>query len=55
MREFPQDALASRLLERGKLDATDIDALAARVAAFHGDIDVASSDSDHGAAPESST
>ncbi len=29
MREFPQDALASRLLERGELDAADIDALAA--------------------------
>jgi aminoglycoside phosphotransferase family enzyme/predicted kinase len=39
MREFPQDALASALLARGELDAGDIDALAARVAAFHAAID----------------
>ena len=41
MREFPQDALASVLLERGELGRPDIDALAARVAAFHAAIDVA--------------
>ena len=41
MREFPQDALASVLLERGELGAADIDALAARVAGFHAAIDVA--------------
>ena len=44
MREFPQDALASRLLERGLLGAADIDALAAQVADFHGAIGVAPSD-----------
>lgn len=36
MREFPQDALASRILARGELSAADIDALAAKVTAFHG-------------------
>src|SRR5205823_1630153 len=41
MREFPQDALASRLLARGELGAADIDALAATVARFHGAIEVA--------------
>jgi len=41
MREFPQHALASVLLERGELGAVDIDALAARVSAFHAAIDVA--------------
>jgi aminoglycoside phosphotransferase family enzyme/predicted kinase len=35
MREFPQEALASRALVRGELSAADIDALAAKVAAFH--------------------
>ena len=35
MREFAQDALASRLLHRGELGAADIDALAATVARFH--------------------
>jgi aminoglycoside phosphotransferase family enzyme/predicted kinase len=35
MREFPQEALASRTLARGELSAADIDALAAKVAAFH--------------------
>jgi hypothetical protein len=41
MREFPQDALASRLLERGDLGAADIDALAATVARFHGAVEPA--------------
>jgi aminoglycoside phosphotransferase family enzyme/predicted kinase len=41
MREFPQDALASALLARGALDAKDIDALAASVAAAHDAADVA--------------
>jgi aminoglycoside phosphotransferase family enzyme/predicted kinase len=41
MREFPQDALAGRLLARNELGAADIDALAAQVAAFHAAIDVA--------------
>jgi uncharacterized protein len=35
MREFPQQALASRALARGELSAAHIDALAATVAAFH--------------------
>ena len=35
MREFPQDALASRALVRDEVSASDIDALAAKVAAFH--------------------
>jgi len=41
MREFPQCALASRMLARGELERTHIDRLAAEVAAFHGRIDVA--------------
>jgi aminoglycoside phosphotransferase family enzyme len=41
MREFPQDALASALLERGELRGPDIDALAATVARFHGAIEAA--------------
>jgi aminoglycoside phosphotransferase family enzyme/predicted kinase len=44
MREFPQDALASRILQRGELWAADIDALAARVAGFHGASGVAAPD-----------
>ncbi len=35
MREFPQEALASRALRRGELSAADVDTLAAKVAAFH--------------------
>jgi aminoglycoside phosphotransferase family enzyme/predicted kinase len=35
MREFSQEALASRALARGELSAAHIDALAAKVAAFH--------------------
>ena len=35
MREFPQQALASRALARGELSAAQIDGLAAKVAAFH--------------------
>ena len=35
MSEFPQVALASRIVERGELSLADIDALAAKVAAFH--------------------
>ncbi len=35
MREFPQSALASRLLADDMLTAANIDALAARIAAFH--------------------
>jgi aminoglycoside phosphotransferase family enzyme/predicted kinase len=35
MREFPQRALASRMLARGAFTATHVDALAQRIAAFH--------------------
>jgi uncharacterized protein len=35
MREFPQDALASRLLERDQFGAREVDALAAAIANFH--------------------
>jgi len=35
MREFPQEALASRLLERGEFGARETDALAAGIAQFH--------------------
>jgi uncharacterized protein len=35
MREFPQDALASRLLEYGQFGAGEVDALAALIADFH--------------------
>ncbi len=35
MREFPQEALASRLLGRNRFDAGEIDALAALIAGFH--------------------
>jgi len=35
MREFPQEGLASNVLLRGELNAAHIDALAARIAAFH--------------------
>jgi hypothetical protein len=35
MREFPQEALASRALRRGELSTVDVDTLAAKVAAFH--------------------
>ncbi len=41
MREFPQSALASRVLARGELTPGHIDALAADVAAFHGRVDAA--------------
>ena len=41
MREFAQSALASRLLAGGALKGTDVDALAARIAAFHAHTGVA--------------
>lgn len=41
MREFPQSALASQMLARGALGETHIDALAARIAAFHHETGVA--------------
>ncbi len=48
MREFSQEALASRLLSRNELGAADIDALAVQVAAFHASIEVAAPDSTFG-------
>jgi uncharacterized protein len=49
MRAFPQDALATRALERGQLSAGHIDALATQVAAFHGAADTAPADGALGA------
>jgi len=50
MREFPQDALAARLIERGKFGAADVDALAQCVARFHAAAPVASSNERFGSA-----
>ena len=41
MREFPQEALASRMLAGGAFGAAHVDALAAEVAAFHGRVETA--------------
>ena len=49
MREFPQDALASRLLERGEFGPGHIDALAASIARFHGSVEVAAPGAGFGA------
>ena len=48
MREFPQDALLSRVLARGALTAAQIDTLAADVASFHGGVAVAGADAPFG-------
>jgi aminoglycoside phosphotransferase family enzyme/predicted kinase len=48
MREFPQDALASALLSHCEFGAADIDVLAAKVAAFHAKVQVATPDSPFG-------
>ena len=48
MREFPQSALASRLLADGALTGAHIDALAACIAAFHADTSVAACGSPYG-------
>jgi aminoglycoside phosphotransferase family enzyme/predicted kinase len=48
MREFPQDALLSRELERGQISAEEIDTLAAMVAAFHAAIPAAPADGPFG-------
>ncbi len=48
MREFPQQALASRMLADGALTFAHIDALAATVAAFHGSVAVAGADAAFG-------
>ena len=39
MREFPQDALLSKVLARGELKRAHVDALAATIAAFHSDVE----------------
>jgi aminoglycoside phosphotransferase family enzyme/predicted kinase len=52
MREFSQDDLASRLLARCELSASDIDALAAKVAAFHAAVGTAAGDSSFGSPKE---
>src|SRR5208282_635493 len=52
MREFRQEALASRILARGELSPADIDALVATVAGFHATIAVAADESDFGAPAE---
>ncbi len=49
MREFPQSALASLMLSNGTLTGTHIDALAGRIAAFHGGIGIAALGSPYGA------
>ncbi|MGF1643920.1 MAG: AAA family ATPase [Thiotrichales bacterium] len=48
MRQFDQSQLLNRLLPEGKVDASMIDALADRIAAFHAEIAVAPPDSDFG-------
>ena len=50
MREFPQDALAARLIERGRFGAPEIDALARRIAQFHAAAPAAKSDARLGSA-----
>jgi aminoglycoside phosphotransferase family enzyme/predicted kinase len=50
MREFPQDALAARLLERGRFGAPETDALARRIAQFHAAAPAAISDARLGSA-----
>ncbi len=48
MREFPQEALLSNVLERDELTPDDIDSLALRVARFHADVAVAPPDGPYG-------
>jgi aminoglycoside phosphotransferase family enzyme/predicted kinase len=48
MREFPQSAMAGRVLADGALGAAHIDALAARIAAFHAGTGVAAPGSPYG-------
>jgi uncharacterized protein len=52
MREFPQDGLLARVLERGDLTAAHIDVLASIVAAFHTSAPAAATDSRFGSAAE---
>jgi aminoglycoside phosphotransferase family enzyme/predicted kinase len=48
MRQFDQEGLLSRAITRAALTAGDIDALAAEVASFHGQTDVATGDAPFG-------
>jgi aminoglycoside phosphotransferase family enzyme/predicted kinase len=48
MRRFPQEALFSRMLDRGELTAGHIDALAAQIARFHAEIETAKAGSSFG-------
>ena len=48
MREFPQDALLSQVLARGEIAGSDVDVLAAKVAAFHAGADRVASESSLG-------
>lgn len=50
MRRFPQEALASRMLAEGRLDAKLIDAFAVRLAKFHADLPPAKHDPLYGKA-----
>ncbi|MGE5105201.1 MAG: AAA family ATPase, partial [Betaproteobacteria bacterium] len=52
MYEFPQDALLSRVLARGALTTNRVDRLAATVAAFHREVDVAGANGPFGAPEE---
>jgi aminoglycoside phosphotransferase family enzyme/predicted kinase len=52
MREFPQDALLTRVLTRGELTAAHLDTLASIVAAFHGTAATAAPDSSFGSVNE---
>ncbi len=52
MREFPQESLLAREIERGELSAREVDALAAIVAAFHSRIAVASPADGYGSPDE---
>lgn len=52
MREFPQNTLASHIVARGELSPVDIDALAGKVAAFHGASGVAARNGAFGAPDE---
>ena len=48
MREFPQSAMASRLLPGGAISSAMIDALAEKIAAFHGEAGYAARGSPYG-------
>lgn len=50
MREFPQDCLASRVLERGELGGADVDAMAAELARVHRECDSSPPDDKLGSA-----